>query len=302
MQKNRMFLFLILIALGFFSFHIFISDRVNREEVKDSKFEYNREIGVDSSEKEVKYLEDNFSLSSVLEEEGSMPDSKSRNWWLNSGAMLTISNGTGKTIHGELKNEDSWRQEYEDYNSSETDKGYHPQNIFRLITKSKWSRFNQEAYFKINRYILSKDKHRSASNGILLFCRYKDSDNLYYAGLRVDGAVVVKKKYQGTYSQLGYKKVFEGSYNRFNQPNLLPINTWLGVRVEIDDISKEEISLKVSIKKEKGSDWEQVLNVIDRDSVENKLIKGEGFAGIRTDFMDVEFDNYRIEERRYGSQ
>src|SRR3989344_6750614 len=74
-----------------------------------------------------------FSSDGILQETGSQQESSSPYWWLNSGAKLIISNGTGKTIQKELGSNDKWRLLYLYSNPIDTDKGYHPQNIFRLI-------------------------------------------------------------------------------------------------------------------------------------------------------------------------
>ena len=39
---------------------------------------------------------------------------------------------------------------------------------------------------------------------MLLFNRYQDGQTLYYGGVRVDGAAVIKKKLAGVYTTLAY--------------------------------------------------------------------------------------------------
>lgn len=239
----------------------------------------------------------NFSENFVVEESGRMQDSDSDDWWVNSGAFLYSEKGVGQTIMGKLNKKDKWRIDYRNYNSDETDDGYHPQNIFRLVTRSKWKNFNQEAYFKIKKYNLSESKHRFESNGILLFNRYQDGDNLYYTGLRVDGAVVIKKKYKKKYYLLGYKKILPGKYNRKESPNLIPADKWIGVKSKLRTIDDNQVEIKVFIDREKNGKWEKILDVIDNGKkFGGSAILKKGYAGIRTDFMDVEFDDYKIEE------
>lgn len=240
---------------------------------------------------------DNFSDEFILEESGNMESSLSDNWWVNSGAFLYSSNGTGKTIFGELKKNSKWQEKYKDYNSSETDTGYHPQNIFRLVTRSKWQNFNQECYYKINRYIISNAKERSESNGILLFNRYQDEDNLYYTGLRVDGTIVIKKKYRGEYYLMAQKIFFTGIYKRKINPNLLPIGRWIGLKSEVINNRDQTVSIKVYVDKNNSGQWNLAIETVDDGKrFGGVAIKKEGYAGIRTDFMDVEFDNYKIKE------
>ena len=240
---------------------------------------------------------DPFDDKYVLEESGSMKSSDNKNWWVNSGAFLYVSKGTGKTIFGELEKKEKWRKDYKDYNADETDDGYHPQNIFRLITKSKWKNFTQECYYKIDRYILSDAKERSVSNGLLLFNRYQDGDNLYYAGARVDGLAIIKKKIKGEYFTLAEKQIYDGQYDRDHNPNFLPLHAWIGVRSEVLDNPDGTVTIKLFIDKDHSGNWELALKAVDDGkSFGGSVINDAGYAGIRTDFMDVEFDNYRIEE------
>ena len=251
----------------------------------------------ESIEQGMNIFQDDFSQSENVEEEGDPDHSESDVWWVNSGAFLIKEGGTGKTLFRELREGSQWQKKYQNHNSNETDKGTRPQNIFRLISKSKWENFIQEAYFNIDDYHLSKDEHRYESNGILLFNRYLDSDNLYYAGIRVDGNAVVKKKVNGEYYTMAIKKIYEGDYDRESNPNLLPINQWIGIRTEVETLSEGAIGIKLFLDKEHNGEWEFLLEVVD-DGKEfgGKAITQAGYAGIRTDFMDVEFDDYKIEE------
>lgn len=266
-----------------------VNSQINEERLK--------ELSVPDQESgKIEFTED-FSVDTILVETGSMSESASTNWWLNSGAYLSISKGLGKTIQGELSNQDEWRIKYKAYNSSETDDGYHPQNIFRLVTRHQWKNFLQESYFKINRYILSQDKARSGSNGLLLFNRYQDGDNLYYTGIRVDGTVVIKKKTKGIYHTMAQEPLYPGKYDRRSNPNLLPMDTWIGLRSEVLDNPNGTVSIKVYQDKNRSGDWQLILTATDDGKrYGGAAIKNEGYAGIRTDFMDVEFDDYKIEE------
>lgn len=242
------------------------------------------------------FFED-FSLPMVLEESGDMNRGSSLHWWVNSGAFLFISDGVGKTVFGELEKGSVWQKKYKDYNSSETDGGYHPQNIFRLITRSKWKNLQQECYYKIDRYILSKAKERSESNGLLLFNRYQDGDNLYYTGIRVDGFAVIKKKIKGQYFTMAYERVFPGKYDRKKKPNLLPLHQWIGLRSEVSDTENGSVNIKVFMDRNRDGNWKLVAEATDNGkNFGGKVIAEAGHAGIRTDFMDVEFDDYRIEK------
>lgn len=240
---------------------------------------------------------DLFSGPGILNEAGDMDSSDSADWWLNSGGMLYFSNGTAHTIKGNLEEENKWRILYAKNNSRDTDNGYHPQNIFRLVTRDKWANFQQEGYFKITETQLSGSRFRNSSNGLLFFNRYQDGDNLYYTGVRVDGYAVIKKKIHGKYFTMAYERVYPGEYDRKKNPNLLPINEWMGVRSEVKTEADGSVLIKVFLDRNKSGNWDLVAEAVDDGKrYGDQAIIDTGYAGIRTDFMDVEFDNYRIEE------
>ena len=79
-----------------------------------------------------------FNTDGVLEETATPETSTSAYWWLNSGGRLLIQNGVGMTIQGDLPELDKWHKLYLAASPLDTDNGFHPQNLFRLITRSKW--------------------------------------------------------------------------------------------------------------------------------------------------------------------
>ena len=237
----------------------------------------------------------NFTTDGSLVESYNANLSTSPYWVVNSGGRMSITEGRGKTVHGELPEADYWRNLYAQANPLDTDNGYHPQNIFRLVGRSKWEDFRQQAYFKITKNQLSSSPNRNASNGVLLFNRYKDSANLYYTGLRVDGYAIIKKKVNGQYYTLGSVKVFPGSYSTSGNPNLLPKNTWLGVRSEVVDNPNGSVSIKLYTDIGWKGVWKLVAEAVDTGT-SGPIVSGAGFGGIRTDFMDVVFDAYKIEK------
>ncbi|MDO8231798.1 MAG: hypothetical protein Q7T37_01150 [bacterium] len=238
----------------------------------------------------------NFNVDGVLHEAGKMDDSSSPYFWLNSGGKLHLTGGVGKTVSGELPLNDKWRLLYAISNPIDTDNGYHPQNIFRLVTRSKWQNFSQEVAFQNAKLNMSSSTNRNSSNGILLFNRYQDSNNLYYTGIRVDGAVVIKKKINGTYYTMAYKSFYaNGSqYSRDTNPNLIPSQKWIGIKSEIRTNPDNTVSIKFFVDKDKTGNWVLASEAIDDGKTYGgAAILNEGYAGIRTDFMDVEFDDYR---------
>ncbi len=238
----------------------------------------------------------NFTIDSSIAESSSESGSTSGYWWVNSGGKFSTNEGRGKTVQGSLPANDPWRTLYANNNPLDTDNGYHPQNIFRLVGRSTWNDVRQQVYFKIAADNLSTSPNRNQSNGLLLFNRYKGSQTLYYTGIRVDGYAVIKKKLNGVYSTLALVKIFPGTYNNLTSPNLLPKNVWLGLRSEVVDKADGTVSIKVYTDKNWTGNWTLVAEAVDDGVKYGPVISGSGFGGMRTDFMDVIFDQYKIEE------
>ena len=238
-----------------------------------------------------------FHEGRIIKEATSIDRSKDPYWWLNSGGEVIIQGGAGKTIQGELSNLSEWRFTYSLSNPRDTDNGSHPQNIFRLITRSTWGNFEQQVYAKINAVNLSESAERDMWDGILLIHRYQDQDNLYYAGIRVDGNVVIKKKVKGVYYTMALDPVFGGAtYNRTGSPNLIPEHQWIGVKTTIKTNPIGTVSLQVFLDENRTGEWKLVSTATDDGfSYQGKAFTEEGYAGIRTDFMDAEFDDFKIE-------
>lgn len=244
-------------------------------------------------------FEEDFQENELIEETARMSESSSSDWWVNSGGLLEMSGGTAGTIQGDLPEDSKWAKKYASGNSEDTDDGAHPQNIFRLVTKGKWRDFGQQAYFRINKLNLSSSENRNESNGILLFNRYEDGDNLYYTGLRVDGTAVIKKKYEGKYYTLAEKVFFPGEeYDRDENPNRLPLNVWIGLRSELSNTDDGDAEIKLYVDEKRNGEWKLAASVRDdgRKEYGKNILSDEGHAGIRTDFMDVELADYRILE------
>lgn len=237
-----------------------------------------------------------FKVDGTLAETGGMNDSSSPYFWLNSGGYLYLKSGIGKTVQGELPQYSKWRLAYSLSNPVDTDNGYHPQNIFRLITRSKWRNFTQEMYFKINKDQMSASPNRNESNGLLLLNRYQNGNNLYYAGIRVDGAAVIKKKINGKYYTMAYRPFINGAkYDKAANPNLLPKNTWIGLRSEVKNSPDGAVFVKLFVDNGKTGNWVLAAEAKDDGRAYGGApILNEGYGGARTDFMDVDFDDYRM--------
>jgi len=224
-----------------------------------------------------------------LEEAGNASESKSASYWLDSGAYVYLQREKNiKSVQGELQSS-KWHRIYKETNPSDTDNGEHPQNIFRLIYRSKKINFEQSAFFKINKINLSSSPNRNSSNGILFFSHYIDSDNLYYTGLRVDGKAIIKKKIKGEYITLAEEQLVDGEYNTVSSPNLLPEKQWIGIKSTTETL-ENSVDLKLYKYDNNLNKWELILQAKDLDNP----ILSSGFAGIRTDFLDFECRDYSV--------
>jgi hypothetical protein len=239
-----------------------------------------------------------FNVDGTLSEAPDMYASRSPYWWLNSGGMMKIDANIGRTIQGNLPAGDRWRKLYASSNPRDTDGGYHPQNIFRLVTRSDWEHPRQEVYMKVNADNLSGSTNRNESNGLLLFSNYRDGDNLYYLGIRVDGTAVIKKKMNGTYHVLTQVPLFAPgyTYNRVTHPNYIPKGIWIGLRSEMDTMSDGKVQLQLFTDVGRTGTWKLVAIAVDDGVTYGSVIAGKAHLGIRTDFMDVEFSDYKVEE------
>jgi hypothetical protein len=188
------------------------------------------------------HFSSDFNTDLLLEETGRMEESASPDWWVNSGAWFVQRCGVGSTWIGETPADSKWRGLYTLSNPQDTDRGAHPQNLFRLITRSEWGDSAQQVYFRILADNLSASANRDRSNGVLLFHRYRDAQNLYYAGARVDGSAVIKKKTGGVYATLAEAPLFPGSYDRTGAPDLIPHGVWIGLRTVLYTIRTGAVS------------------------------------------------------------
>jgi hypothetical protein len=235
-----------------------------------------------------------FDDNLVLEETDAMEKSAAPDWWLNSGGWFIQRDGLGSTWLGEAPESSRWRAAYRMSNPEDTDNGAHPQNVFRLITRTAWTEPDQQIYFRIAADNLSRSPNRNASNGVLLFSRYRDGNNLYYAGLRVDGSAVIKRKSGGVYTTLAEAPWFPGAYNRTDAPNLIPGGQWIGLRT-VMEAGGNILTIRLYVDPDRSGFWIPALQV--EETIDSPAFAAQsGYGGIRTDFMDVEFDNYRIEE------
>ncbi len=233
----------------------------------------------------------NCSVEGRLQETGSMSSTTSPYWWLNSGGYMYLSGGVCKTVQGELPVSDFWRLLYNRNNPTDTDEGFHPQNIFRLVTKQKFGGdISQKISFNATTMNLSDSMERNAWSGVLLFNRYQDGNNLYYAGIRDDGHAVIKSKKNGAYTTLAEAPYFSGTYNRITNPTLLPFQEWMAIKTEIITNDDETVTIKLYVDNNNDGNWKLAVSATDK----NNPILNAGYAGLRLDYRDALFDSYQI--------
>lgn len=231
-----------------------------------------------------------FSDPGILHEAAARIESSSPYWWLDSGAKLVVDDGTGKTLQGRLPASDGWHDRYERTSAEDTSKGSYPQNLFRLLTIADWENVRTEAAFRVVAYNRTDSPNRNESNGILLMSRYRDGNNLYYAGLRVDGHAVIKKKYDGRYYTMIELPVIDGTGEE-----LLPLGEWMTLGMETRNDG--DVVLIVLSRKNADGSWEELVRASDHGQLDGtEPITGSYPVGIRTDFMDVEFDDFKAQE------
>lgn len=237
-----------------------------------------------------------FSSTGTVYEAGASADSSSPYWWVNSGALMKLDGSVAQTNQGSLAATHPWRLTYLAANPTDTDNGYHPQNLFRLVTKDTWASASVVADYYIARDNWSDSPNQNASNGLLLMNRYApDGQTLYYAGVRVDGTAVIKKKYRGTYYTMAQKKIFPGTYTAGDDTNLLPHGEWISLKSDVVTKTNGSARIDLYMKRAGETSWTLLISGTD-DGVRygNTPVISSGSAGIRTDFMDVKFDRFRV--------
>jgi hypothetical protein len=238
-----------------------------------------------------------FSVDGRLEEIGALENSSSPYWWVSSGAFLDLKGGLGRTNQGDLGLNSKWQLLYNKNNPIDTDLGLHPQNIFRMTTRSKWQDASHEISYRIDRNQLSASVSRNASNGLLQMTRYLDQNNLYYTGLRVDGYAVIKKKIGGKYFTMYYKPFFatKKKYDRLLNPNVLPADMWIGLKTVTKNLDANRVSIKFYADVGKTGSWTLIADVTDDGvSYGGPALTAAGYSGLRTDFMDVSMDDFAV--------
>ena len=237
-----------------------------------------------------------FNSPGTLYEASAANKSSSPYFWLKSGAELSIANGIGNTIQGALTTNDQWRKIYASSNlSSATDNGTQPQNVFLLLTKAAYKNTSAQIYVRRTADNMTNPVNRHPYSGESILARYQNDETFYYAGIRDDGAVVIKKKLNGVYQTLSQRQLLSGTYNVSSNPDLIPKNTWIGLRFTVQDTSAgPQLTLFTDIGK--TGTWSQALSVVDDPAKFGSSIPNAGIVGIESDYADAQFDNFVFSE------
>lgn len=256
-----------------------------------------RSMSVQFPEQQGTYSAD-FTSGRQLSEASSFSASVDPYWWLNSGAWMDVVDGVAKTVQGPIDVGSRWQVAYEKYNPESTAGGLYPQNIFRLLTMGKWKDFTQQTDFRVDAHNFANAEKRNESNGVFLINRYIDNDNLYYAGLRVDGNAVIKKKIGGVYHVMAIKPALSRTGEDAPNASLLPLQQWMGLRTVVAD-RDGGVDISLYTRPTPNAAWTLVLTATDPagGGAWGSPFLEPGHGGIRTDFMDVSFDNYAIVEK-----
>jgi hypothetical protein len=96
---------------------------------------------------------------------------------------------------------------------------------------------------------------------------------------------------------MAQKAVFPGTYGSpANNVNLLPHNEWVSLRSEVVTSSDgKTVTVDLYMKRANETSWTKLLEASDSGQYGGTPpITAAGFEGIRTDFMDVQFENYEL--------
>lgn len=219
-----------------------------------------------------------------------MSQSADTNWWLNSGGVFYGNATGGTTGQGEFPPGSKWQVRYAARNPQDSDGGSHPQNVFRLVRRQILADPHQEMTVRLVRIHPSGSPNRNDSNGIFLLSHYLSGDRVYSAGLRVDGAAVVKKSQGRRFFTLAYRKLYPGRYDRERVQNLIPENR--DITLATDVVTSPDGSVDIDL----YVDGSLVLEAVDRGGGGDAPITQPGYVGIATDFMDAEFRGYEARE------
>jgi len=235
-----------------------------------------------------------FHVPGSLAESATSEVSGSAYWWLASGGRLIIENGTGSTYLGNRPPNDVMRLRYQEQAPEVSDAGFHPQNVFQLFLRKWLTNVSEEIYVLKKRDNLTNAANHAAWNGISLLGRYRDDDNYYFAGIRADGNMAIRKKVNGLYETLLQKKVLPGIYGQALVPSLIPAHVWMGLKMSVVDTDAGYPKIALFMDMGRTGTWTLVGEVVDDPLLYGPPVGEKGMFGIRSDCADLVFDDFRI--------
>lgn len=206
-----------------------------------------------------------FDSPAVVSQSSTLDRSASPYFWVKSGSSLAIANGVAKTPTSSNYNE--------------------------LFMRTLWQDISESVYTKILSEHLARYANRNPWNGILQYVRYQNDSNYYYAGVRDDGNAVIAKKLNGTYKVIASSKFFPGTYSKDTHPTLLPQNTWIGLRTNVTTGVNGAAIITLFVDEGRTGNWTKAVSVTDTDNP----ITAKGLLGIRTDYMNVLYDDFDVD-------
>ncbi len=235
----------------------------------------------------------NFSYPGQLEQAQTIDQSSSPYFWLKYGGRVKIANGVGSTITGSVPATDTWYKVYSKMDLVEFDNGSHPQNRFFMLMRNSGSETDTSSQVYLNHLAsnLSNIKNVHEYNAESLVVRYQDDNNYYFASIRTDGYLTLRKKVGGVYKTLASKKVLAGSFNPTSAPDLIPTNKWIGLKVTVINSSTSMPTLTVYTDIGRTGTWRMELSATDDPAVYGQSIANAGLVGIKSDYSDMQFDD-----------
>src|SRR6185503_13778796 len=201
-----------------------------------------------------------FNNPGTLNEALSIAQSTSPYFWLRDGGILAIAGGAG----------------------TQRDAGR-----FLLLERALVRDSTTDALLNRTAEVFSSAADAQPYDGEAVYARYGDDNNFYYAGLRADGTVILKKKQEGAYATLAQAPLFGGTYSA-SHPDLIPHNTWIGLRLSVTTLASGAAKLVFFVDVGNTGSWKEVLSATDTTPL------AAGLSGIESDHADMEISSFKF--------
>lgn len=221
--------------------------------------------------------------------------SDSNEWWLEAGGLVHITDTGFKTLHGPVADDNQMRLKYAEYSSRVSDNGYHPQNSFRLYNRNSAENKHQEMTATVDADNLYNRDNVQPWNGLSQVMRFQDSDDYYFAEIRMDGKAVIKRVHDGLFTTLAAEKIFPGEYDAMENHNLIPLNTPIHMTSDITTTDDGNVEITFTVDVENDGNVEGQLSVVDDGSrYANDPLTKSGKSGVYSDYMEMTVTDYSV--------